>query len=50
MSSKRKKRQAEWEKREAKRAEKKFSWDRFQKAKDANNIEEMAGLLGVRLK
>ena len=50
MSSKRKQRQVEWEKREKKRAEKRFSWERFQKAKDAGNIEEMAGLLGVRLR
>lgn len=50
MSSKRKKRQAEWEKRKAKRAEKRFSWERFQKAKDDGNMEEMALLLGVRLR
>lgn len=50
MSSKRKRRHQAWLEREAKRAAKKFAWERFNKAKESNDLETMAAMLGIRLR
>ena len=50
MSSKRKKRQAEWEKREEKRRTKELEGLRRRSAMASGNIERMAEALGVRLR
>ena len=50
MSSKKKKRQAEWAKREEKRAAKKKVAEKYEEAIKSGDIEKMAQAMGVKLK
>lgn len=50
MSSKRKKRHAEWLKRQAKRAAKKKADQAREEAMNSGNIEKMAESFGIRLR
>jgi len=50
LSSKKKKRLANWKKREAKRAVKKRTEEDYQKAMTSGDIEGMAAAMGIKLK
>ena len=50
MSSKKKKRQAEWIKREEKRTMKKKAAEKYKEAMESGDIEKTAQAMGIKLK